>query len=177
MAADDFYCLVAEARNPERLFAVQSNKYHGVYAGSLPNRGQVLVGLSGSEKILALLFSNWGGLYDIRRRELPRFHKPPEEAHQALNDAEFHAYMRKQFGFLPGVVRVRQFLVADDDCGFCVCPLPWHFNRFLATPSQYTAEEQTDYRKLILDFIGRGLYVLDWGNAWRILDADGRDAG
>jgi len=176
-ADDDFYRLVADARNPDRLFAVQSNKYHGFYAGSLSDGMQVLVGRTGAEKILVLLFSKWGGLYDIQREELPPFQRPPEKDHLDLNDAEFHGYLLKMFGFTPGVVRIQQFLVADDDCGFWLGPLPWHFNQFLAAPNDYTAEEQADYREMIRDFLGRGQCVLDWGNTWRILDVNGVEVG
>jgi hypothetical protein len=176
-ADDDFYRLVAEARNPERVFAVQTNKRQGFYAGFLSDGTQVLIGRTGTEKILVLLFSKWGGLYDIRREKLPCFEKPPENDYLDLNDAEFHEYLLKEFGFMPGVVRIRQFLVADDSCGFWVGPLPWHFNQFLAAPNEYTPEEQVNYREMIRAFIGRGQCVLDWENDWRILAADGGDAG
>jgi hypothetical protein len=177
MAGDDFFRLVVEARDPERVFAVQSNKYRGYYAGSLPDGTQALVGRWGAERILVLLFSKWGGLYDIRRKNLPRFYRPPEQDYRALNDAEFHEYLLREFGFRPGVVRVQPFLVADDDCGFWVGPLPWHFNQFLAAPNEYTAEEQANYREMIRAFIARGQCVLDWGNEWSILDVEGADAG
>src|SRR5262245_5245841 len=122
MPADDreFYRLVAEARDPERLFPIQTNKYHGYYAGHLPDGTQVLVGRIRAEKILVLYFSKWGGLYDILRRKLAQFRRPPEAQHLAVNDSEFLDYLHKEFGFRPGLVRVQQFLVADDECGFSV---------------------------------------------------------
>src|SRR5262245_19321247 len=125
----DFWQLVAAARNPERLFAVRSNKYCAFYAGHAPHEMQVLIGRTTGEKVLVLLFSKWGGLYDIQRRNLPAFREPPEERHLDVNDAEFHGYLKQEFGFTPGLVRVQQFLVADDDCGFWVGPLPWHMNQ------------------------------------------------
>src|SRR5262245_55349658 len=106
-ADDDFYRLVAEARNPERVFAVQSNKSQGFYAGSLSDGSQVLIGRTGAEAILVLLFSKRGGLYDIRRVKLPPFGRPPEKDYQDLNDHEFHEYLLKEFGFTPGVVRIQ----------------------------------------------------------------------
>jgi hypothetical protein len=165
------------ARDPERLFPVRSNKYCAFYAGHLPDGKQVLIGRWAAEKILVLSFSKWGGLYDIQRRKLPSFRQPPEERHLDVNDAEFHEYLRKEFGFTPGLVRVQQFLVADDDCGFWVGPLPWHMNQTLTELEEYTPQEQAEYQESIRQFIGRCVCVLDWGNDWWILETDGVEAG
>jgi hypothetical protein len=173
----DFYRLVAEARNPERLFPIRSNKYCDFYAGHLPDGTQVLIGRTRNERILVLFFSKWGGLSDIQRRELPPFLKPPERPHFDVSDVEFHEYLHQEFGFKPGLVHVQQFLVADDECGFWVGPLPWHVNQFLAAPEKYTAEEQAEYRESIRKFIRRGVCVLDWGDEWRVLEANGVEAG
>src|SRR5262245_38388741 len=173
-----FFRVCANARNPERLFAVQSNKRLDVYAGHLPDGMQVLLGRTDTEKSLLVVFSEWGGLYDIRRKTLPPFEPPlPAEWNQAADEVALREYLHKEIGFEPGVVRVRQFLVADDECGFWVGPLPWHFNQILAELESYTAEEHAEYRELIRGFIARGSHVLDWANNWRILDADGADAG
>ncbi len=174
---DDFYRLVAQARDPGRLFPVQSNPARGVYAGSLADGTLVLIGRTVAESILMLLFSEWGGLQDIRRQELPSFENSPNEDDLDVNEAEFHDCLLQEFGFTPGVVRIRQFLVADDECGFSVGPLPWHFNQFLAAPNKFPPEEQAEYPEMIRAFIERGQCVLDWGNEWRILDAAGADAG
>jgi hypothetical protein len=72
---------------------------------------------------------------------------------------------------------VVSFLVSDDNCGFWVGPLPWHFNEFLATPEKYSAEEQSEYPEMIRSFILRGGHVLDWANDWRVLNADGIEVG
>ncbi len=173
----EFWRLVAVARNPSRLYSVRSNKYCSFYAGHLPDGSQVLIGRTAAEKILALYFSKRGGLYDIQRRTLPRFEAIPEEPHLDVNDADFHDYLRKEFGFQPGLIRVEQFSVADDECGFCVGPLPWHFNEFLNAPEDHTAEEQAQYRQFICEFIARGVCVVDWGNDWWVLEADGVEAG
>src|SRR5215472_8323470 len=95
-SGQDFWRLVAAARDPERLFPVRSNKYCDFYAGRLPDGTQVLIGRAGAEKILVLSFSEWGGLTDIRRSELPPFGRPPEEPHLDVNDAEFHEYLREE---------------------------------------------------------------------------------
>jgi hypothetical protein len=173
----DFWRLVAAARNPERLFPVRSNKYCAFYADHLPEGTQVLIGRTAAEKILVLSFSKWGGLYGIQRRKLPPFRHPPEERHLHVNDAELHEYLRKDFGLRPGLVRVQQFLVADDDCGFWVGPLPWHVNQFLAAPKEYTPEEQSEHRESIRQFIARGVCGLDWANDWWVLEADRVEAG
>jgi hypothetical protein len=173
----DFWRLVAAARNPERLFAVRSNKYCAFYAGHCPDGTQVLIGRTAAEKILVLSFSEWGGVYGIQRRTLPSFRQPPEESHLDVNDVEFHHYLRKEFGFTAGLVRVLQFLVSDDDCGFWVGPLPWHFNQFLAAPEKSTTEEQAEFRETIRQFIARDVSVLAWENDWWVLEADGVEAG
>jgi hypothetical protein len=173
----DFWCLVARARDPERLFPIRSNKSCAFYAGHLPDSTQVLIGRWGAEKVLVLSFSQWGGLYDVHRRDLPPFLQPPEEPLLEVNDSEFHEYLREEFGFTPGLVRVRQFLVADDECGFWVGPLPWHYNEFLAAPEEHTPEVQAEYRDTIRQFIARGVCVLDWGNDWWVLEPDGVEAG
>jgi hypothetical protein len=173
----DFWRLVAAARDPERLFSVRSNKYCAFYAGHAPDEMQVLIGRTLAEKVLVLFFSKSGGLYDIQRRKLPLFKKRPEKRHLHVNDAEFHAYLKQEFGFRPGLVRVAPFLVADDDCGFWVGPLPWHMNQTLAQLEEYTPEEQAEYRESIRQFIARRVCVLDWGNDWYVLEADGVEAG
>ena len=176
----DFWRLVSAARNPERLFPVRSNKYCAFYAGHLPDGAQVLIGRTAAEKILVLSFSKWGGLYDIHRRKLPSFQQPPEAPHLNVNDMEFHEYLLNELGFKPGLVRVEQFSVSDDECGFWVGPLPWHFNKFLERPEEYgseQSEEQSQYREGIRQFIARGVCVLDWGNDWWVLEADGVEAG
>jgi hypothetical protein len=173
----DFWRLVAAARNPERLFPVRSNKYCAFYAGHLPDGTQILIGRTAAEKLLILSFSKGGGLYDIQRRKLPPFRHPPEEAHLDVNNAELHDYLRKEFGFRPGLVRVQQFLVADDDYGFWVGPLPWHVNQFLEAPEEHTPEAQANYRESVCQFIARDVCVLDWANDWWVLEADGLEAG
>jgi hypothetical protein len=182
MATSDqeFWRLVATARNPERLFPVRSNKFCAFYAGHLPDAMQVLIGRTAAEKILVLSFGRWGVLYNVHRRALPPFRQPPEAPHLEVNDVEFHDYLRKELGFTPGLVRVQQFRVSDDDCGFWVGPFPWHFDRFLARPEEYgpeDIEEQAQYRERIREFIARGVCVLDWGNDWWVLEADGVEAG
>jgi hypothetical protein len=174
---EEFYRRIAEARNPDRLFSIRSNKYCDFYAGFLPDAMQILIGRTRAEKILALFFGKSGGLYDIQRKKLPQFQQTPEEPQLDVNDAEFHEYLREEFGFQSGLIRVQQFLVADDDCGFWVGPLPWHFNQFLNTTEEYTYEEQSDYREIIRQFIEREVCVLSWGNDWRVLEADGIEAG
>jgi hypothetical protein len=156
---------------------VTARKYFGFYAGHLPDDMQALIGRWGAEKILVLSFSKWGDVYDIQRRTLPPFGNPPEEPHLDVNDAEFHNYLRQEFGFQPGLVRVHQFVVADDECGIWVGPLPWADNQFLAAPEEYTPEEQAERRESIREFLARDVCVLDWGNDWRVLEANGVEAG
>jgi hypothetical protein len=173
----DFWRLVATARDPERLYPVRSNKYCAFYAGHLPDGTQVLIGRIAAERILILFFGKSGVLYDIQRKRLPPFRRPPEKQHLDVNDAEFHEYLRKELGFRPGLVRVQQFVVGDDDCGFSVGPLPWHVNQSLAALQERTPEQQAEFREDIRQFIARGVCVLDWGNDWWVLEADGVEAG
>lgn len=160
---EDFYRLVAEARNPDRLFAIRSSPRNGYFAGSQADGTQVLVG-KWRENLLVLSFSKWGGLYDIRREKLPA-------------ETDLHGFLSRELKITPGLVRVRQFLVSDDDCGFWVGPLPWSFNEFLAAETEYTPDERVEYPRMIREFISRGDCVLDWANEWRVLDSDGHVVG
>jgi hypothetical protein len=173
----DLYRLVAEARNPDRLFSVRTTKENGFYAGHLPDGTQVLVGRTRAEKILLLFFTTSGWLYDIQRRQLPQIRTAPETPYLDVNDAEFHEYLLEQFRFTPRLVRVVGFLVTDDESGFWVGPLPGHFDQFLDAPGKYSAEERSEYPEMIRSFILRGGHVVDWGNDWRILNADGIEVG
>jgi hypothetical protein len=181
MADDDFFRLVADARNPDRLFAVRSNKHKNFYAGFCSSGMQGLVGRWYAEHILVLLFSKEGYLREIRRQKLPQFHTTPEQPYLDVNDGEFHEFLLAEYGFEPGMVRVQQFLVQDEGCGFSVGPLPWEFNRtlaeMLAAPEELAEGRWAEDRELIRDFINRGQHVIDWANDWRMLDSEGRDAG
>ena len=173
----DFWRLVAMARNPFRLFAIRSNKYHSFYAGHLPDGLQALIGRTRDKSILLISFSTWGALYNIQRITLPQFQHPPEELHQFVNDTEFHKKLEMEFGFKPGLVRVQQFLVSDDECGFSVGPFPGYIDQFLEAPEQDTPDEQAECYEQVRQFIARGVCVLNWGNDWHVLEANGVEAG
>ncbi len=72
---------------------------------------------------------------------------------------------------------MQQFQVRDDDCGFSLGQLPWHVNQSLAALQESTPEEQAEFRKNIRQYIARGVGVLDWGNDWWVLEADGVEEG
>jgi hypothetical protein len=172
-----FWRMVAEARRPDRLFAVRSNNVCGFYAGLLADGSQVLIGRSGAEKILLVLFNKGGDLSDVRRHPLPRFRRPPERRHREVNDAEFHDYLLQEFGFRPGLVQVHRFAIADEKCIFAVDALPWHVNQSLAELAEWTVKEQAEFRKDIRQFIERGVCVLHWRNDWWVLETNGVEAG
>ncbi len=172
---ESIYERVVRARNPDRLFPVRSNERYGFYAGRLvDDSAQALIGLRDDRSMLLLTFTNNGWLYDIARVNLPQFAVPPEDKHLWVNEQEFHEFLFREYSFEPALVRVNRFLVSDDECGFWVGPLPWHFEQFLADPKEYSPEEQREYQQLIIDFIDRDAAVLDWGNEWYVLDIDGR---
>jgi hypothetical protein len=181
MVEDDFFRLVANARNPDRLFAVRSNKNKLFYTGSCSGGLQALVGRWYTEHILVLLFSREGYLRDICRQELPQFRLPPEQLYHDINDGEFHELLRAEYGFEAGMVRVRQFMVQDENCVFSVGPLGWGDHQtiaeMLASPEGLADQGWDQARELICEFINRGLHIIDWANEWRMLDTEGRDAG
>ena len=94
-----------------------------------------------------------------------------------MNDAEFREHLRQEFGFASGLVRVQQFSLVDDDYGFWVGPLPFHYDQFLTAPEEYTREEQAEHRESIREFIARGVCVLGWCNDWWVLETDGVEEG
>jgi len=171
---DSIFQRVVDAKNPDRLFPVRSNEQYGFYAGRLVDANmQALIGVRSERSVLLLTFANHGALYDIERVELPQFNVPPEGQFLWFNGREFHEFLSREYSFEPNLVRVHRFLVSDDDCGFWVGPLPWHYEQFLAHPLEYSAEEQREYAQQIIRFIDRGAAVLDWGNEWYVLDFDG----
>jgi hypothetical protein len=176
-ADQDFWRLVAQARDPERPFPVRSNKWRHFYAGQLADGMPALIGRTLAETILVLVFSQRGELYDVQRRDLPKLHERPEIPYGSVNDHEFHGYLLNEFGFRAGMVRVHGFSVSDHRCGFWLGPLPWHVNIALAEMDKYPPEEQVHQKDGIRQFIERGVCVLDWANDWSVLEADGMEAG
>lgn len=172
---DGFYERVIRAKDPNRLFPVRSNKWFEFYAGRLVKDDfQALIGLTPEHSMLLLTFANHGALYDIERVKLPEFDRPPEEQYLLVNNDEFHEFLSREYSFEPAIVRVKQFLVSDEGCEFSVGPLAWHHERFLVNPEdEGPPEEQDRCRQLIIDFLDRSEGVLDWGNEWYVLDADG----
>ncbi|MGL6074651.1 MAG: hypothetical protein ACRC8S_10865 [Fimbriiglobus sp.] len=177
---DDFFRLVVAARNPDRLFAVESNKGRAYYAGILPNGDQALIGRASTQSILIVLFSGDGYLQHIEQQQLPRFQMPPEEVHLDVNDEEFQAFLNREYGFRSGTIWVRKFSVQVED-SLWVDALPWSFNdaisEMMASIVGFADEEWAYERKLISDFIHREQHVIEWADNWRILDREGRDVG
>src|SRR5438874_13266648 len=98
------------SQSDQRLFTIQSDPCRYFYAGSLPGGRQALIGRSVYGQIEMAVFDAGGDLLEICRSDLP---SPPVEPDSDLirevDEDEFHEYLRKEYGFTPGVIRIKEF--------------------------------------------------------------------
>ncbi len=159
----------------ERTFPVKSSKWYGFYAGTLPRKRQGLLALDVGNTLLVAVFDARGNFLEEQQLSLEGIlQQPPEEQYLAVNDAELHEYLRREFGFRPGLVRVKEFGTSR---GLSVHLLPHHYQEYVEAPDAMTEEswgqEDVDHWPLsIQGWIDRGDFVLDWGNDY-YLDSTG----
>jgi hypothetical protein len=164
--------LVAEARRPDRLYPIRSNKYYGFYTGRLPGGHQAMVtgGTHGYE-LHADIFDSEGNFVGVERRKT-NFTEPPEESYLDVNDAELHAYLRLEFGFEPGLIRIKRPLESAD-ADFALKPLSSFQEAFLQDPTEGPygppAREQVDR---LMEWLKNGEFALHLGNEYE-MDSDG----
>ena len=150
-----------EAARPDRLYPIRSEKYYGFYAGHVPGKRQALV--AGDLDLLIAFFEHQGNLLEVQRRTLPPSVKVPEMNCGTLDDRDFQEYLKKEFHFRPGLIRVKAFQIQPE--GLAVHPFPSHYQLFLDNPHDgFNAEDRDYYPELIRTWIADKQFVLDWGN-------------
>lgn len=107
----------------ERLFPVLGEPARCFHAGHLPDRRQVLVGWGASGTVIVAFFDAGGNLLEVVRR--------PDYTFE-VDDDEFEEYLKQEFGFTPGLIRIKEFHIAGED--FAVYPLPKLFQAFMMNP-------------------------------------------
>jgi hypothetical protein len=149
----------------DRLFPVRSAPDRYFYAGLLPSGRQALVGRSVHGYILVALFGPDGELIEVVRRDLP---SPPAEPGpgriREVDEDRFEEYLGREFGFTPGLIRVKEFRLPAEMFG--VYPLPDYFREFLTDPSSpaYDEEDRQALPEVIERWVKDGQFVLEWGN-------------
>jgi hypothetical protein len=157
--------LVQDAYRPDRLYPIVSDKYRGHYAGRLPDGRQALVTCGYPKEVCAFLFTAEGDYFGVERRE-PELTAEPEEEGLATNDAELHRYLAAEFGFAPGLIRVKRF--AEPSEMVSIEPLPVSLAHVAAHPESASAGDLEDLRS----WVEQGEFVLcTWNDYY--LDATG----
>jgi hypothetical protein len=150
--------------NGDLLFPVRSAPGRCFYAGHLPGGRQALIARSVYGQMVAGIFDGGGNLMQVMRQELP---SPPAlpgpgEAREVDEDA-FQEYLRREFGFSPGLIRIKEFRAPEET--FAVYHLPQHYREFLGNPnnSSFDEEQRQALPGLIRRWNEGGQFVLEWG--------------
>jgi hypothetical protein len=147
-------------------FPVQSCPAHFFYPGHLPKDRQALIARCVYGCIIVVYFDRGGTLLKTQRTDLPSSllysgHMP---GYFDVDEDEFHEYLRKEFGFKPGLIRVREFHLPDEL--LAVYRLPEFYQDFLKDPNDPAFDDEL--RQYLPGQIKRwreeGRFVLQWGN-------------
>jgi hypothetical protein len=136
-----------------------------------------LVGLTGNESVHLAIFDAKGNFREEINRSLAGvLHEPPEEDFFDVNDVEFHAYLLREFGFQPELIRVKEFVTSED---LAVRLLPYF--ALVHDPEEEDeaqwGQDSADNEPLCLQgWLDDGDFVLTWGNGYH-LDATGEVVG
>jgi hypothetical protein len=147
------------------LFPIRSAPGRYFYAGSLPDGRQALVGRSVYGQLIVAIFDRDGDLMQLIHRDLP---SPPvfpdSDEIREVDEDNFQEYLHQEFGFSPGLIRVKEFRVSEDM--FAVYHLPNHYREFLENPNgpAFGDEEREAFPGLIQEWNEAGHFVLGWGN-------------
>jgi hypothetical protein len=155
-------------------FPVRSCPGHSFYAGHLLGSRQALVVRCVLGYIVVGVFDQGGKLLKTFRKELPSSllfpgHMP---GYFDVDEGEFLEYLRKEFGFTPGLIRVREFRLPEEK--LAVYRLPDFYQEFLKDPQALAFDDEL--RQYLPGQIQRwrdeGRFVLQWGNDFW-LDSNG----
>jgi hypothetical protein len=157
------------------LFPIRGAPERCFYAGHLPDGRQALIAWGFSGQLMVAAFDGDGKLVEVTCRELPDPLTLPEsgETVSIYDDEGFQEYLRQDFGFSPGLIRVEEFRIPGE--GLAVYHLPRHYQDFLRDPNgpDFGDEERRALPGLIRDWLERGQFVLEEGHNDYWLDSTG----
>jgi hypothetical protein len=147
------------------LFPIRSAPERYFYAGYLPEGRQALIARSVSGQLIAAICDGGGNLMQVIHRELPSPPVLPDSGEiREVDEDDFQEYLHCEFGFSPGLIRVKEFRIPHEM--FAVYHLPEHYREFLENPNSpvFGEEERQAFPGLIRQWNGWGQFVLEWGN-------------
>lgn len=151
--------------NGDLLFPIRSAPGRYFYAGHLPEGRQALIARSVYGQMVAAILDSGGNLVQVIHHELP---SPPvlpdSDEIREVDEDDFPEYLRREFGFSPGLIRIKEFRIPQEM--FAVYHLPQHYREFLVNPKSpaFGEEERTVFPGLIRQWNEWGQFVLEWGN-------------
>jgi hypothetical protein len=151
--------------NGDLLFPIRSVPERYFYAGHLPEGRQVLIARSVYGQMIAAIFDSGGNLIQVIHQELPSPPVLPDSGEiREVDDGDFQEFLRREFGFSPGLIRIKEFRIPQDR--FAVYHLPQHYREFLENPNSqaFDEEEREAIPGLIHQWNEWGQFVLEWGN-------------
>lgn len=155
------------------LFPIRGAPYQYFYAGHLPDGRQALIARSVYGQLIAAICDSGGDLIQVIRQELPSPPVLPDSGEiREVDEGDFEAYLHREFGFSPGLIRIKEFRIPEER--FAVYHLPQHYREFLENPNSpsFDEEERQAFPGQIRQWDEWGQFVLEWGNDFR-LDSTG----
>jgi hypothetical protein len=151
--------------NGDLLFPIRSAPERYFYAGHLPEQRQALIARSVYGQLIAAIFDAAGNLGQIVHQELPSPPVLPNSGEiREVDEDGFQEYLRREFGFSPGLIRIKEFRLPAEL--FAVYHLPEHYRMFLECPNSpaFDEEDRRALPGLIRQWNEWGQFVLEWGN-------------
>jgi hypothetical protein len=161
--------LVSEAHRPDRRFQIRSEKYHGFYAGHLPDGEQMLVTCNRIGELRSFFFSGDGDYLGMRRRT-PETLRPEGEVGLDLHVRQLHEILAAEYGFAPGLIRVKEF--EEPEALVSVAPLPAYLEEFARDPKCEPEERWPALVEELKRWVLEGDFVLNTFNDYW-LDSSG----
>jgi hypothetical protein len=147
------------------LFPIRSAPGRYFYAGHLPKQRQALIGCGICGPLTVAIFDAGGSLTQVIHHELPSPSVIPDSKPvHARNEEEFYKCLHREFGFSPGLIRIKEFHIPEEM--FAVYHLPQHLQKFLENPNDpiFDDEDHEALPGMIREWNEWGQFVLEWGN-------------
>jgi hypothetical protein len=150
----------------QKLFQIQTCQRHGYYAGHLPGARQALVCQNIYGTITVAAFDSGGHFRKLIKRNLPtELLTARSVVGYDVDEEGFQEYLKRELGFRPGVIRVREFRMLEEH--LAVFQLPKYFEAFMKDPNDPRfAEIREELPSHISDWISSGSFILEWGNTY-----------
>lgn len=152
-------------QSDEMLFPIQSCPWHYFYAGHLPGGRQVLIGQCVDGYIQMAVFDRDGHFLEVLQHDLPTdiLTSRAVAGFDVIAD-KFQEFLQREFGFVPGLIRVREFRRPADLFG--VYRFPQFYQDFLSNPEDpiFGEEERQELPSIIEQWKAEGNFVVEWGN-------------